>query len=69
MKDVKKLAQEWWADNHPLDNVELARKHFPNVHYSDINNQTARVRHVVHKTKKDYNRKDFNKIKIMFDSF
>jgi len=36
MKDVKQLAQIWWADNHPLDNVELARKYFPNLHYSDI---------------------------------
>lgn len=32
----KKLSQIWWADNHPLDNVQLAWKHFPNLHYSDI---------------------------------
>ena len=26
----------WWSDNHPLHNVELAAKHYPNIHYSDI---------------------------------
>jgi len=33
---MKKMAQMWWADNHPLDNVVMADKYFPNVCYSEI---------------------------------
>lgn len=26
----------WWSDLHPLDRVEISKKHFPEKHYSDI---------------------------------
>jgi hypothetical protein len=36
MKAKTSLAQLWWADNHPLHNVELFSKYYPNMHYSNI---------------------------------
>ena len=33
---MNKYVAMWWNDFHPFDNIALARKHYPALHYSAI---------------------------------